>query len=308
MKAIVWLLSGVALLQACASPLPQQPKALREAEQNMQRGTAAYVNDEYHLAANAFTNALDIYQSIDNGDGVFEATVNLLQTSLAVVNLQAARQQLATLRALTAQRVVEAEKMRIDLLEVRLLHAEGKPDQALAILRPLWPRFDEQQRVVEDSEFALPVVAATARLMQQTRHADSALWLTRLQQFELGEDASGQRYRALLLRLQAKQPSGPDSEQQLREALGIYRELVYRRGIAITLQQLAALKASQDEWQAADDLYQRSLKVHLWTLNKQQAVEVLQALIAINERLEDVAEAAMFKEQLRRLQASETLR
>jgi endonuclease/exonuclease/phosphatase (EEP) superfamily protein YafD len=112
----------------------------------------------------------------------------------------------------------------------------------------------------------------------------------------------------LLLRLQAKQPSGPDSEQQLREALGIYRELVYRRGIAITLQQLAALKASQDEWQAADDLYQRSLKVHLWTLNKQQAVEVLQALIAINERLEDDAEAAMFKEQLRRLQVSETLR
>jgi len=294
------------LLVACASPLPQKPKAFNDAEQNMQRGATAYANDEYHLAANAFTNALDLYQSIDDGSGIFEASVNLIETSITVGNLAAARQGLQRLIGVTDERSGMDAAMRLKLLEVRLLHAEQRPQQALDLLQPLWPAFDEGQRVIQGGAHSLAVIAASARLKQQLGHADADLWIRRFANIDLDSTAGNERYRALLLRLQAQQlndasPGSIEGERLLHEALNIYRDLVYRRGIAATLQQLAQLRLQRNELRAADNLYQRALKIHLWTLNSGAAVEVLEALVDINRQLGDQANVALFSAQLEQL-------
>jgi hypothetical protein len=295
------------LLAACASPLPQKPKALNDAEQNMQRGATAYANDEYHLAANAFTNALDLYQSIDDGPGIFEASVNLIETSITVGNLAAARQRLQRLKGVTDESSGMDGAMRLKLLEVRLLHAEQRPQQALDLLRPLWPEFDEGQRIIQGGEHSLAVIAASARLKQQLGHTDADLWIRRFATIDLDTTPGDQRYRALLLRLQAQQlndasPGSSEGERLLREALGIYRNLVYRRGIAAALQQLAQLRLQRHELGVADNLYQRALKIHLWTLNRGAAAEVLEALVDINRQLGDQADVALFSAQLEKLQ------
>ena len=294
------------LCVACASPPPPQPRALRDAQQNLQRGTAAYANDEYHLAANAFTEALDIYQSIDDSPGILEASVNLIETGITVGNSAVARQRLEQLKQRFAAELEPSDALRLTLLEVRLLHAESKPETALALLRPLWPAFDQQQRPVDAGPYRLAIIAATARLMRQTNHAEARLWLQRLANALQSDDNASPRYRALLLRLQADQLAGDGEsmaarESKLREALAIYRPLVFRRGIGATLQQLAELEVQRDALAAADGLYQRALKIQLWTLDREAAIEVLRALVEVNRSLGDGEDVERFTGQLESL-------
>ena len=89
--------------------------------------------------------------------------------------------------------------------------------------------------------------------------------------------------------------------QLLDQALRIYHPLNYRRGIAITLQQMADIEILRQNWAQADRLLQRTLPVSLWMLNERGLVQVLEKLILVNDRLGNEQQITNYREQLEQL-------
>lgn len=305
------------LMQSCASTPDSRPKALIDAEYYQQQGTNAFYNDEYSLAADQFTRALKLYQSIDDHTGMLESHINLIETSIAIGNLKSARQQLVSLNGLPGltDRADLADladtgsnvnyRDRVILLRVKLLFNEQKYSDAISELQPILPEFNQNDQLLKNNPHNLNILSSMARFSVHTHSTESTIWLKRLELAINQKKGPTDRYQALLLRLQAshKQYKGDfeSSKKYINRALTIYRRLAYRRGIAASLQQLANLEVQQQHFEQADNLLQRALNIHLWTLNKKATIKVLEELIKVNNILGNDQAAEEYSEQLNKL-------
>ncbi len=298
-------LLALLVIQSCASPPAPRPKAIIEAEYFLQQGTSAFYNDEYPLAASSFTQALKIYRSIDDASGMLDSYINLMETSLAIGNLTLAHQQLLNIETMLSSDSENTHRSRVTLLTVKLLFVEEQYVQAINILQPLLPAFNSQQQVEAVDSNTLNIISSMARLAVLTQRNDATLWLQRLRLAINQDDKNHDRFRALYLRILAlqKQQEGKfsDSKKLLNEALSIYHDQAYRRGIAASLQQLANLEILQQNWNQADALLQRALQINLWTLNQREAKKVLEQLIVTNKKLNNDDLVDSFDEQLKKL-------
>ena len=302
----IYTLTGLLImLLSCASTPDTRPKALLDAEYYQQQGTQAFYNDEYATAANEFSQALKIYQSIDRESGILESLINLTETSIAIGNHTAAWQQLKTIEGLLENSQLSNYTIRTKLLKIKLLFNEKEYASALTLLEPILPKFDALQNVQSINDDTLNIIISMTRLSIIIKSPQAGLWLQRLRQAINPQPEMPNRYSAMLYRLQASQLENEgqfaESKSLLNKALDIYHQLAYRRGIAASLQQLATLEMEQQQWQQADFLLQRALKIHLWTLNERDTVEVLQQLVEVNKRLGHLNRSREFSAQLEKL-------
>ncbi len=305
-KHFVYLLA-IIVIQACASPPTPRPKAITEAEYFLQQGTSAFYNDKYPSAARNFSEALKIYRSIDERNGILKSYINLMKTSLAISNLEQAHQQLTEIEAILSDQDSDTENYRqkVTLLKVKLLFKEEKYTQAIQHLQPLLPTFNTRQLAQQETNNTINIIASMARLAVTTQQQDATLWLQRLQLALNNRENNQGLYKALYLRIKAlqRQHEGDFDKSKflLNEALTIYHSLAYRRGIAASLQQLADLEIQQLNWDKAGQLLQRALKIHLWTLNQRETKKVLQLLIKISRNLQNEDLANTYTQQLNQL-------
>ena len=174
------------------------------------------------------------------------------------------------------------------------------------MIESMVPDFDSQQNIKSRNANSLDIVSSMARLAVITKRDDAGLWTGRFQKLISQDNAENTRYGALLYRLQAQQlkhegineSNLEKYKQLLNKALDIYRRQAYRRGIAAGT---ADIEFEQQHWKQSDDLYRRSLKIHLWTLNKKAAIQVLSRLIEINRGLGNVSDVDEFSRQLIKL-------
>jgi tetratricopeptide (TPR) repeat protein len=304
------LISLLLIIQACAGAAEYRPKALIDAESYLQQGTVAYYDDEYPLAADNFSKALKIYLSIDNYQGMIDSYTNLMETSMAIGNFFMAREQMQKIEEMLATNKDKNNRVRVTLLKVKLLFNEHNYALSLAEITPLLPEFDQHQQAQQPDANTLNILSSMALLAVTSGNKDAKLWLER---FELAlmsrEKNANERYQALLLRLKArlKQNAGEyaESKSLLDAALAIYHQHAYRRGIAACLQQQANLELQQQHLELADNFLQRALKIHLWTLNYNDAIQVMTQLIEINNDLGRKQIAQGFGEQLYRIKTGE---
>ena len=293
------------LLTSCASTPEARPKALLNAEYYLQQGTQAFYNDEYATAAQEFSQALKIYQSIDRETGILESHINLAETSIAIGNHSAAWQQLQTIEGLLENSPHSTYTNQVQLLKIKLLFNEQEYVSALALLEPILPQFDAQQNALSKNDDTLNIIISMTRISITTKSPQAGLWLQRLRQAINPQPEILNRYTAMFYRLQASllESEGKltESKSLLNQALDIYHQLAYRRGIAASLQQLATLEIKQQQWQQADLLLQRALKIHLWTLNQRDTIEVLQHLVDVNNQLGNINRSREFSTQLEKL-------
>jgi len=302
----------VFLIQSCASAPPQRPKAWIDAEQYLQQGTQAFHDDEYAQAADSFSRALKTYLSIDHYPGMIDSYSNLIETTIAIGNYALAHQQLEKIDQLMSDHNDNSRKTRLAVLKVKLLFNQADYTQALSTLQPLLPEFNAQQQLQNRNSDSLNIISSMARISVTTVSDDADLWLQRFQLALQPDQRSSIRYQALLLRLQAQrlQQLGKfsDSAALLEQALSLYHQQAYRRGIAATLQQLADLEVSQQHWELADHYLQRALQIHLWTLNRHESIQVLQQLVSINQLLGMDQAAENFALQLLKLRSGDAVR
>ena len=238
---------------------------------------------------------------------MLNSRINLIETAIAIGNLAQAELLLASVEAMQRRNHTTDYQTRIALLKTRLFFHQRNYPRALFAIQPLIAALNEQTSGHSENE-RLNILSSMARLAITRQSADATQWLQRFQHSLRQSKQDNVRYQALLYRLQAqkKQQEGAYAESQrlLEQALASYQQLAYRRGIAASLQQLAELEAQQQHWQQADGLLQRALPIHLWTLNRIAATQVLERLIDINHRLDRKEIAESFNQQLSRMQST----
>lgn len=290
------------ILQACASAPAPRPKAIEDAEFFMQQGTASYFHDDYPSSAINYAKALKVYQSIDDQKGVVQSRINLLETTLAIGNLSLAEDQLQRLKQATHDSQLDT---RILLLEVKLLFLQNKYELAIQLITPNLPGFNEQQQLQNKNMHSLNLTASMTRLAVVTKSDQSGLWLKRFG-LAIDNESDNLRYQALWFRMRAldKQHHAlyAQSEQLLQQALSLSQQQTYRRGIAASLQQWADLKIELENLNEANELLQRALNIHLWTLNKPAAITVIRQLVKVNNLMGNTDQVASYQQQLLTLQ------
>jgi len=292
----------ILLSQSCATNIKVQPKAVTDGQYFLQQGTAEYLNDEYPKAAKSFTQALRLYQSIDNFTGIIESRINLLETAIAIGNFKLAQQQITKLETLLDNKNNIHYQQRITLLKVKILFQKNLYSEALVLLNPMLPAFDNNN-LVKVKTNSLNILSSKARLEVITKGSEASLWLNRFERAIQQSQPVNERFMALLLRTQAllKQQQGmiKESRQLVHQALSLHHKLAYRRGIAASLQQLASLEQDEKNWSQAHYYLQRALKIHLWTLNKMAAIKVIKQLIKTDKHLNNESEIKLLTEQPR---------
>jgi tetratricopeptide (TPR) repeat protein len=295
------------LLAACVSQPDRRPEVQIQGEQQLKRGTHAYVNNDYHTAAAMFRESLALYQGIDDLDGIAQSRINLVETALAVGNYRSAAEQLDALDRLTEQAGGTAYRERARLLRATLAFREGRLAEAERLLAPLLPAFDDNDRTLgRPSEAGLNALASQARIASESSMAQAAPWLRRLAntlKMEMFKERPS--IEALLQRLLARQAVEAGrpgvAVAHLEQALAAVKRAGDRRGIANTLQALARLHMHEERWQTAAELLQRALDVRSAMLDRAGIAAVLHDLILVEERLGNQTRAQALRDWRERL-------
>lgn len=297
-------------LLSCSTTHDARPQAIIDAETQMQRGTAAYIEDRYAVAARHFSQALQLYHSLDHQPGILSSLSNLAETAIAIGNYSQAEDLLHQLQNQHKLTTDTAHKNRIQLLHIKLLFHQQDYAQAIRKLSPLLPEFNDQQQSKLPMPLDLNIISTMARLMSITDHVDSNLWNRRFQQ-AMAQQPESPRYQALWLRLQAEalhRNGDPDQAlQRLQQALQLSKQQAHRRGIAASLQHMARIQVSRDEMETAVGLYERALKIQLWTTNKTASEKIMQQLKALHQTLGNHAKALQYQQQLNELEQAEAV-
>ncbi|MGE0081313.1 MAG: tetratricopeptide repeat protein [Thiohalomonadaceae bacterium] len=270
---------------------------MREAERQMRGGVQAFQDSDYAAATNLFARAHGLYRSIDSGEGMALAGINLAETALAMGSYARADSQIHAARALVATHGLEDRfGARLAVLEATAAHGLGDRERALARLADVLPAFDEDQRpdkVRADGATVAAVVLRTRMAFEDG--ADAALWTRRLEHTLRrlsGDDVMG---RARLLRFQgqlAQRAGDPDTaRERLTHALALYRQRAHRAGTAATLYELGGLAADRGDWHAARDYFERALYIHTWILGRPGTADALASLARVHEASGDLARA-----------------
>ncbi|HEX9802546.1 MAG TPA: tetratricopeptide repeat protein [Gammaproteobacteria bacterium] len=284
-RPITWsgLVLALLLVSACSSVSDTRPEVIRTSERYLEQGVEAYNNSDYPAATDFFSRALASYRSIDNLDGILFSHINLAETAIAAGSYDALRKQLSD-----AERVIRAlgaseHEPRLTLLWAQSHWRQGRRENALELLEPLLPRFNDKQEVGGK----LDALALTA-LMLRTDIAfasldenddEARLWLRRLENgYACGSEVTPQ-HKARLLRFQAQwlmhqgEPAG--AEERLQQALDIYRPEAVRPAIAATLEESARVAIQLEQWEQAEDRLLRALYIRVWILDRIGSAEVL---------------------------------
>jgi tetratricopeptide (TPR) repeat protein len=293
------LAAALLLLAACGGSPDTRAKPLIDAENALNSGTNAYYNDEHKRAAEQFLRALRLYQSIDHHPGIIVARINLTETAIATGNYSGAEEQIELIQELLPDSGSAADETRMRFLQVRLLFQQERYSDAIDTLQPLLPSFDSEQKAVDPMSHSLNAIASMARLAIASNSDDAGLWINRLAITLDNSQTPSTRYHALLLRLKASQQTDAVTVRKLLdEALALYKQQSYRRGIAASLQQMSMIEVNAGNSQEAIQLLERALRIHAWTLNRKGSRETLGALIELHQSLGYMDKVEDYREQL----------
>ena len=276
------------LLGACAGVSDSRPSVVRDSERYLERGVAAFQDDDYVSAAQLFGKALRRYQSIDNPQGVLLSHINLAETALALGNPRAVAAQLDAAQGVLDREPGLAEHApRVTLLRASNALDQGDAETAMLLLPPLLPALDSAAVLSPTARAALVLRTRAAFLTGE----DPTDWILRLHRdLEAGgaiPPADLARLKRFQARLAAGQGRGEEAAARYREALEIYRSLAARRAIAMTLEEWAGLSIAEADWPGAKNRLERALLVRSWLQDRSGVARILETQQIVHAALGD---------------------
>jgi len=253
-KLCLALLCIVNLIACSSHQVIERPYAMTQPESMMQKGLQVYQQDDYLQAHQFFTQALVLYQSIDDEVGQKQAKFNLIKANLAIHRFK----QVDTV----LNSVEETNNAEWSLLKANVLFAKGQYKQAFqAIASDL---LDVKTQVLITSK-------QRNQLFIQTKFAlfadakESSVFYQRLKQeqpvFTIAQQALFKRLDAHYHRQQGQ----PEQALELMSmALTLYKSQANRRAIANCLEELATLYQLQHQPNKAKSLLKRAFIIRKW--------------------------------------------
>ncbi|MFC1862822.1 tetratricopeptide repeat protein [Thermodesulfobacteriota bacterium] len=293
----------VVLSAGCVVSPDMEEKPPELGDRLLQQGRRYLMNDEYLNAIARFNQALVYYEGLDNRTGVAYCHLGHVEATIALGKIDVAKQHLRILYSMEDNGKIDHFNDRVTMLDVKIKYLCGMYDDALEKLEPLLPEFDDLGRLSQKTDTqTLNVIASRTLLAFETDIEQAKLWTN---QYEEALDSYGQdspSHSASLERFHAKilihQKDYTQAERLLDKALGTYKENRDRRSIAATLRELGLLKIEQKQWEVANDLLLRALKIRTLILDRLGTSILLKDLIAMNEKLGNENQVKRYQEML----------
>jgi len=272
------------LLTACANRSDFKAQNYSKEEQLLSRGVVDYKNDNYPAAQQKFHRALDLYQSVDNYQGMQLARVNLVETLLALNHFNAAKEQLLHLKQQNKTTGLdETFKERIILLEVKWLFKIQQYRESLTRIEPLLLNLNNQK--VSDKK-GLELLATAARLEALMHQETEYRWLSKFRKAIAENKQVQPKFQVILKRIDAviatQNQQYPKALDLLHQALIFYKNQSERRAIAACLEEIAKIEFKQHKPLDALKYLKSALSIRTW-LKDQFHVDRIQKIISLQQ-------------------------
>lgn len=265
---MIVLLAVVMLTTACSNngqPRPE-PETVQDARQMQKYGLDAFAAGRYQEAIENFHAAEKHFMSVDDPRGVAIAAISQAESWLIYSETDKAGSALA--RAIEATKRIENAELdyRLKLLQARVREPGRELQQLLDELRHA-PEPIAAQATLLACEHAL---ASGKPQCAEDLSSEDPLTMARMEQ----------------LKAEAATLAGHHSEaiRHLDFAAHVFRESVYRPGLASVYETRARLHAERGEYQQAADALKRALYLRLWIRDRIHSIALVDELATLVER------------------------
>lgn len=285
------------LLAACGAAPPPRPAAITEPETALRQGVAAVREDRYFDARRLFAKAFAHYRSIDDSEGAIASLINLAEVELTLGEQARALASIEEAERIARREGSAVHLSRLALQRGRALRLAGEREAA----RELFDKLLADGDAIAD-DVARAALFERAALAIETGE-DGHRWLERLASAAADEPERA-RQAQLAARLATELAA---AEAHLREAHAIYRRLHHRTGLAAIHAEWGRRLAAAGRLAEARDHYDRALYIRLWLNDRVHTMDVLEAMLALEEQAGDEARAAQLRAWLEYMRGREEL-
>jgi len=265
------------VLSACGTHSVSKPSLVQNAESYDIDAMQAYQNEDWVKAQRLFNRALVLYQAIDDRKAVLNNHINLVEVALSSHNMLAVQPHLIQAEDIVSTEGLSSYQARITLLKALFAIQQQQMLKAAQLLRTVLPEFVENELEIIPSDIQLAAIGARTDIAFAQRLNES-VWVLRYGNAIKKIAANNKALEAKLLRFQARlsvaQGHSNEAIVRLKQALAIYKEKLYRSGIAGTLLELGLLYLQQNDRPQAINYFQRAMRVFQSLGNTKKVNEV----------------------------------
>ena len=297
------------LLTGCAAKTVTQATIFQDANWYMNEGVQAFAEADRYRATLFFTEALVLYEGIDDQQGILNTQINLAEVALSVRDYQTAQKHLHRAAVIANTESLQNLQPRVALLNAEIALQQKQYTEAEGFLRAMLPDFDAQKPLYDLDRIQLAAIANQTRIAF-ARGQDESLWTQRFAKALQLSDLRTPDLDARLLRFQAvlSQRHGDvqEAESYYHRALVSYKASLSRSGIAATLAELGQLYILQGRWKEAREYLNRSNAVYRYLGDSEKVILNTETLIKMEAELGNVERSRMLNEWLTKMKAEQS--
>ena len=280
----IYLLLLYLTLSACGAGAVTKPTVIQDAEYYTNEGLQAFADDDRERAQQLFSQALFLYQGLDNQHGVLFSHINLAEVSLSLKEYSVSQKHLDEATYIVKKTSLADIQSRITLLYSVNALKLNKIILAESLLHTLLPEFDKETPLVRPNNIQLVAIANRTKIAFVQKQ-DELLWTQRYAKALKISAIKSHSLKAHLLRFQSTllwgQGDYQSAESNLQQALLEYKSIASRPGIAVTLSELGELAVIENRWQNAKDYFNRSIAVFRYLKDFDKVSQLTESLAKV---------------------------
>lgn len=289
------------IVTGCADNVVTRPSVFLDAESYTSGGLDAFSEAKWNRAQLLFTQALSLYQGIDDQQGILYSQINLAEVALSRRNYSTVERHLGLAADIAKKEALQHYQERISLLYALNALQQNQTDEAESVLQVLLPEFDEDRLITIPDTIQMAAIANRTKIAFVQKQ-DESLWTLRYANALRLSTKNNPVLEARLLRFQGSLMLGQENYQKaesgFQQALSMYKKNVSRPGIAATLSELGALYMIQGHWQNALDYLNRSIAVFRYLGDICQVIGITGNLVIVEAELGNLERSNKLKQWL----------
>jgi tetratricopeptide (TPR) repeat protein len=249
------------------------------AENYLDKGNTYYQQFDYKRANEFFRDALNLYRSIDNSEGIIISCLNLSKTYLALGNLTLAEKYLTRAKnrlELSKDQTLNPLLIHIHIVGSSILIKRRDFSQANLLLALIADPVRYQS-----NEIKLAYIKNNVIIAIETKNTEAQQWIQKYENLMNELPADNAARKARLLRFKAAIHENHNKTKLYHDALTLYRELAHKPGIAATLEDWATFDYQKNNFKQSENKLKRALFIRISiqdTINTRKILILLQKI------------------------------